>query len=158
MADKMSSRCTSCSAALPAAASFCTSCGRPVQVIPDPHSGKVVLGKYHCRERVAMSPTTFVYKVQHAKLLVYRTMKVLRPEYRTEGRLVEAFWREARVAATLRHPNLVQLLDADTMPDATPCSLWEYVEGTPLARRQDNPLGSATSGLLRGFQVVLARL
>lgn len=46
---------------------------------------------------------------------------------------VERFWREARTASILQHPNVVELLDAGTM-DGRLFLAWEYVDGADLMR------------------------
>ena len=69
-------RCPNCNSDVLAAAAFCTGCGRPLKSDPDPWSGKMLLGKYRSVERIGVGLTSFVYKVQHVKLLHFRAMKL----------------------------------------------------------------------------------
>jgi len=55
----------------------------------------------------------------------------------------ERFAGEQRAMASLRHPSIAQLYDADVLPDGTPFFVMEYVDGLPLTdycRFWDSPL------------------
>ena len=136
MADPL---CPNCKAPMPPSVARCPSC-KQARETPDPYVGKVLLGKYRCMEKVASGATSSVYKVQHAKLQLIRAMKILKPELAGNPKAVEAFWREGRTAAPLRDPHLVILHDIDALPDATPCSIWEFVEGITLRTRVEEAL------------------
>ncbi len=59
-------------------------------------------------------------------------VKVLRPEYGTDAQFVERFKHEAQAAASLRHPNIVQVHDFGTDP-AGPYIVMEQVSGGDLS-------------------------
>ena len=59
-------------------------------------------------------------------------VKVIHPHLANEPEFVEMFLDEARIAARLHHPHLVQILDADE-DDGVYYMVMEYVEGDTLA-------------------------
>jgi len=61
-------------------------------------------------------------------------VKVLRPLLLTSPKLVERFLREARLAAQVRHPNVVAVLDAGS-ENGTHFHVLELVEGESLAQK-----------------------
>jgi serine/threonine-protein kinase len=73
-----------------------------------------------------------VYRARHEVMDVERAIKVLRP--RAAGQR-DQLLREARVAARLRHPNVVGVLDCGAAQDGTPYIVMEYVAGRSLADR-----------------------
>src|SRR6266540_1795520 len=62
---------------------------------------------------------------------VYRAVKVLPPNLAADEEFVERFQREARTAAELRHPNIVQIYDVG-QHDATYYIAMELVDGISL--------------------------
>ena len=85
-----------------------------------------------------------VYKVLDLKLEREVALKVLHPHWSTDPRVVERFHREARLAAKLNHPNIVNIYDIDGRGGL----LWytmAYVSGASLATLvgRDGPLGES---------------
>jgi serine/threonine protein kinase len=74
-----------------------------------------------------------VYKARHVRLGRVVALKLIAPDRLTHPQAVERFFREARAAAQLAHPNIVVAYDADQAGD-TPYFAMEFVEGTDLAR------------------------
>lgn len=64
-------------------------------------------------------------------------LKVLRSQYRGDEEFYERFGREARSAASLSHPNIVQVYDRGETPDGTCYIAMEYVSGGTLKERLD---------------------
>ena len=58
-------------------------------------------------------------------------VKTIRPDFSRNEKHVRMFYREARIAATLRHQNIVQVLDFDKVDDTLYLAM-EYVEGHDL--------------------------
>src|SRR5215213_5717639 len=52
-----------------------------------------------------------VYRGLHRALGLRRAVKVMSPGLATNDSFVELFYREARLAASLRHPNIVEIFD-----------------------------------------------
>jgi serine/threonine-protein kinase len=91
-----------------------------------------LLGPYRLLDRVGAGAYAAVYRARHEVMDVERAIKVLRP--RAAGQ-PDQLLREARVAARLRHPNVVGVLDCGVAPDGTPYIVMEYVAGRSLAER-----------------------
>jgi eukaryotic-like serine/threonine-protein kinase len=68
-------------------------------------------------------------------------VKMLNPEYERDVEASDRFRREARIAAELEHPNIVDVLDLGD-DDGVPYMVLEFLEGESLARalRRDGPL------------------
>ncbi len=75
-----------------------------------------------------------VWLARHEILDKDVAIKVLPTDFAREAEAVERFLREARAAARLEHPNVVQVLDAGTAPDGTRFIVMQYVDGTDLDR------------------------
>jgi serine/threonine-protein kinase len=88
------------------------------------------LGPYRLLEKVGAGAHASVYRARHEVMEVDRAIKVLRPRA-TPGQLLN----EARVAARLRHPNVVSVLDCGVAADGTPYIVMEFVAGRSLAER-----------------------
>jgi eukaryotic-like serine/threonine-protein kinase len=69
-------------------------------------------------------------------------LKVLRGQYANDDGFVERFRREAKNAAALNHPNIVQVYDQGSTGDGTYYIAMEYVPGGTLAERikREGPL------------------
>src|SRR5688572_8317698 len=73
-----------------------------------------------------------VYLGSHLNLARPVAVKVLHSYIEEDPFLLERFQREARVVAGLRHPNIVQVFDFDTI-DGHPYIVMEYLKGPTLA-------------------------
>ena len=72
----------------------------------------VYLGKrYEIIERIGSGGMADVYKGMDHKLNRYVAIKVLKSDYRTDGVFVSKFVSEARAAAGLMDPNVVNVYD-----------------------------------------------
>ena len=69
-----------------------------------------------------------VYKGRQPLLDRYVAIKVLRPDYQTDGEFQERFLREARTLAKLRHPYIVTVFDIGKSDDLY-YLVMEFVEG-----------------------------
>jgi eukaryotic-like serine/threonine-protein kinase len=91
-----------------------------------------LLGPYRLLDRVGAGAYAAVYRARHEVMDVERAIKMLRPRAAAQR---DQLLREARVAARLRHPNVVGVLDCGVAPDGTPYIVMEYVAGRSLADR-----------------------
>ncbi|HEY1086779.1 MAG TPA: serine/threonine-protein kinase, partial [Archangium sp.] len=62
-------------------------------------------------------------------------IKVLHVDRQLPQEALARFKREAEIAARLEHPNIVQVLDFDTLPTGQPFLVMEFLKGTSLALR-----------------------
>ncbi len=116
------------------------------------------LGKYEILEHIGHGGMSEVYKGQQAQLDRMVAIKVLHPFLADDQGFVVRFQREARIVATMRHPNIVQVYDFDyNEPLALYYMVMEYIEGPTLKDRlREGPLnyeqvvhiGAAVAGAL----------
>src|SRR5574341_2141584 len=95
------------------------------------------LGKVHIELLLARGGMAEVYLGRHTTLQRAVAVKVLRNQYEDDPELLDRFEREARVVAMLRHPNIVQVYDFDTV-EGHPYIVMEYVAGLPLSRSEEH--------------------
>jgi serine/threonine protein kinase len=92
------------------------------------------LGKYRVLEPLGRGGMARVYRAYHPQLDRYVAIKVLRSDLVEEEEFRARFKREARAVAALRHPNIVQVFDADSYGDQS-YMVMELLEGDTLATR-----------------------
>ena len=93
-------------------------------------------GKYRVLRRIASGGMAEVYLCRLSGEQGFRkrvALKVVHPRYADDPRFRELFAREARLAASLSHPNLIQVFDFGREGDAYFLAM-EYVEGWNLAQ------------------------
>jgi len=94
------------------------------------------LGKYEVLEHIGHGGMSEVYKGQHAQLDRMVAVKVLHPFLADEEGFVTRFKREARIVATLRHPNIMQVYDFDHNDQLDIYYMvMEYIDGPTLKTR-----------------------
>ena len=92
-----------------------------------------MLGKVRIDSLLARGGIAEVYLGEHVALQREVAVKILRNQYEDDSQLLERFEREARVVAKLRHSNIVQVFDFDTV-EGRPYLVMEYVPGVSLSR------------------------
>jgi serine/threonine-protein kinase len=99
------------------------------------------LGSYQVEALLGQGGMGAVYRVLHLSLRQPRALKVLSPGLAAEASFVERFQREAKIAAGLRHPNIVMIYDVGER-DGLHYIVMELVEGQPLSDllREGGPL------------------
>lgn len=101
----------------------------------DPMNGTVIEGRYEVRTRLARGGMSTVYLAVDQRLDREVALKVLYPHLAENPDLVERFEQEAKTAARLSHPHVVNVLDqgVDEHPDGNLAYLvMEYVPGYTL--------------------------
>jgi serine/threonine protein kinase len=131
-----------------AGAHFCGACGAPI--VPDrasgeaadPYIGQTVKGTYFIQRRVGGGGMGDVYKAVHVALDKPVALKLLKKSLLADATLVQRFYREARAASKLRHPNVISVTDFGQTEDGTLFMAMEYLAGKSLARMiaDDQPL------------------
>lgn len=96
--------------------------------------GDLVLGKYLLLERLGIGGMGEVFKARQRTFGRIVAIKVLKAERWNDPILLPRFQREIVAAARVRHPHIVQALDADCV-DGRHFLVMEYVAGTDLAKR-----------------------
>lgn len=89
----------------------------------------VMVGGYCIDREISKGHTNEVYLAVHPLLATRAAVKILSS---SRADLVERFIVEARLAATLRHPHIVQVYDLVSLSDGRMCIVMEYLEGQTL--------------------------
>jgi tRNA A-37 threonylcarbamoyl transferase component Bud32 len=98
-----------------------------------PLAGETI-GNYRVLERLGEGGMGTVFSVEHAVLGRHYALKVLRAKViEREPTAAQRFLREARTAARIRHPNIVDVFDFGHLPDGRPYFVMELLEGESLA-------------------------
>jgi tRNA A-37 threonylcarbamoyl transferase component Bud32 len=107
----------------------------PMDVGPIGGAHAATIGRFQLREVLGGGGFGFVYRAYDPRLDREIALKVLREPHPT-GRMMERFFREARAAAQLDHPNLVAVQDAGR-DDARCWIAYQYVPGQTLKQLRD---------------------
>src|SRR3990172_7656506 len=91
-----------------------------------------IIGKVRIEKFVERGGMAEVYLGTHLTLDRPVAVKVLHSHIESDPDLLERFQREARVVASLRHPNIIQVFDFDTH-EGHPYIVMEYIKGQSLA-------------------------
>lgn len=95
--------------------------------------GSLVHGKYRITRLLGDGGMGSVYEASHAVLGTRVAIKLLHPELMRRTGLVERFLQEARVAAQIRSPHVVAVMDVDRTPEGNAYIVMELLEGEPLS-------------------------
>src|SRR5262245_60235291 len=108
----------------------------PPEVAAAAKDPKRVLGKYTLVAELGRGGMAVVYKAWDASLQQYVALKLIRTQDlglsdQPQRPELEAFLREARMAAKLQHPNIVRVFEAGSLEDRHYLSM-QYIEGRSL--------------------------
>ena len=92
--------------------------------------GQIIKERYEILEVLGEGGMAFVYKAIDTQLERFVAIKTLKPNYVNQETFVERFRREAKTAANLNHPNIVQIFDWGI--EEEPFFVMEYIEGNTL--------------------------
>jgi serine/threonine protein kinase len=128
--------CQKCQRTYPESTRFCLEDGSGLSKDPHDLFGRTLLNKYKVDNYLAEGGSSAVYTARQAgdnrrvavKILLARTSR--NPE-----ELLHGFLREASHAAQLKHPNIVEIIDAGRTPEGLGCLIMEWVEGQTLESR-----------------------
>ncbi|MBQ8151417.1 MAG: Stk1 family PASTA domain-containing Ser/Thr kinase, partial [Firmicutes bacterium] len=72
---------------------------------------KVLAGRYELFERIGEGGMSVVYKAKDKLLNRFVAIKILKPEFIHDSKFIDSFRRESQSAASLSHPNIVNIYD-----------------------------------------------
>lgn len=99
--------------------------------------GSVIAERYRIDKFVAQGGMATVYLAEDLRLDRKVAVKIIHPHLATNSSFREKFIREAKMAARLSHPNLVNVFDQGT-DGSTAYLVMEYVEGITLRNALDD--------------------
>jgi serine/threonine protein kinase len=143
--------CAKCHRDVVAGALFCGACGAPVAPergpgdSADPYVGQRVKETYFIQRRIGGGGMGDVYQAVHVTLDKTVALKLLKKSLLADPALVGRFYREARAASKLQHPNVISVTDFGQTEDGTLFMAMEYLSGKNLARviAEEQPLAEA---------------
>ena len=142
-------KCPSCQADNPDTSRFCGNCataltknGLPLPVLTKTlespafvlTAGSVAAGKYRIIEEIGRGGMGVVYRAEDTKLSRKVAIKVLPEVFTADPERLARFEREARVLASLNHPNIAAIYGLEEA-DGKRFLVMELVEGETLAER-----------------------
>lgn len=114
----------------------------------------VSVGEYRLVDFIGAGGMGEVYRAVHSKIGRVVAVKVLTSP---SASLVERFLNEARVQASLHHPNIATLYDFLEV-NGQPCIVMEYVDGQPLIERIRSAGKLPVEEAVRVFHVIVSAI
>lgn len=148
--------CPRCARAAVAPATRCPDCDLALEVHDERQLIGSVLGSYTLERVLGSGGMGVVFAARHQSLLREAAIKVLQPELDARaggaGEFAQRFLREARLLATLEHPNIVGIYDFAVSPWGFPYLVMPRLRGETLR----SLLARHPFGLARGWIAALA--
>ncbi len=145
----MATKCPKCHSDNPDTSRFCGNCATALREAGQPPAvmtktiespayvltkGSVIAGKYRITEEIGRGGMGVVYEAEDTKLARKVAIKVLPEAFTADAERLARFEREARVLASLNHPNIAAIYGVEEA-DGRRFLVLEYVEGENLAER-----------------------
>jgi serine/threonine-protein kinase len=110
---------------------------RPGQTDGGPGGGftGLQIGNYRLEAEIGHGGMGAVYRARHLLLDRVAAVKILHPHLSGDESMVQRFLNEARAVNDIRHPRIVEVLDAGRLASGTPYIVMEHLDGQSLAAR-----------------------
>jgi serine/threonine-protein kinase len=95
--------------------------------------GRVFANRYRIEDRLGDGAMGVVYRARHIKLARAFAIKVLHPSLLSNEKVRRRFEHEAEVAATLRHDNVIGVVDVGETSEGMRYLVMEYADGETLS-------------------------
>jgi serine/threonine-protein kinase len=131
--------CRQCGSRFSGDARFCPFDAEPLgpalgsEEVRDPLLGVVVDDRYEVQGVLGEGGMGTVYRVRHCVIERPFALKVLRADLASDANLGLRFLREAKAAASISHPSVVQITDFGTLPSGQPYFVMELLAGESLS-------------------------
>jgi eukaryotic-like serine/threonine-protein kinase len=156
-------RCPTCGATYGAAVMFCPADGAPLSARPgavdaERHVGRRLEGGVELRALIGVGAMASVFRAHQPGVERSVAVKILHADLCQDGALVARFEREARAAARVRHPNVIEVHAVGRLEDpgassGQPYLVFEYLDG--LSLRSLLLASAGTLPLARALHIVL---
>jgi serine/threonine-protein kinase len=93
---------------------------------------QLLAGRYLLLDKIGEGGAAVVYRARDQRLDRIVAIKLLRPQFTTDEASRKRFLNEARTAAGLNHPNVVDIYDFGENPDGSMFIAMQYIEGQNL--------------------------
>jgi serine/threonine-protein kinase len=97
--------------------------------------GTLLVGKYRVTRELGRGGMAAVYEAEHVNIGKRIAIKVLAAELTNSTVVIERFFREARAAASVKSPYIVEVYDSGRLEDGRPFIAMELLEGESLYDR-----------------------
>src|SRR5437868_1433468 len=94
--------------------------------------GRELVGRYKLLEKIGEGGAAEVFRALDERLNRIVAVKCLRTQFTSDPQSRQRFEVEARAAAGLSHPNIVDIYDFGEAPDGSMFIVMQYVEGENL--------------------------
>jgi serine/threonine-protein kinase len=147
-------QCPSCSRHFSGEAAFCPYDGE--RLVPgsgisdDPRLGRVIDDRYEVEAVIGEGGMGTVYRVRHVALQRQFALKAMRLDLASEAEVATRFIQEAKAAAAVSHPGVVQIIDFGSLPTGEPYFVMDLLAGRSIGRviRDDGALPPARVSLI----------
>jgi hypothetical protein len=136
----------------------------PTHFRPESLVGTTLDGRYRIVEHLASGGMGAIFRAEHVYMRNDLALKVLRPDLSALPDIAERFRREAEIAASLQHENIVRVTDFGRSPEGWLFLAMELLEGESLFERlrRSGPLTPEDTarilvGVCRGLDAAHAR-
>ena len=97
--------------------------------------GRVIEGKYRLDKLIGRGGMGAVFRAENLRIGKSVALKILYRGYAPGSEGERRFLREARIAGSLGHPNIVDVYDLGSLPGGKPYQVMELLEGESLGSR-----------------------
>ncbi len=106
-----------------------------IELVPfiDPRIGSTIAGRYVIESILGEGGMTTVYKARQKLADRNVAIKVMNPMLATDAKVLERFRREAKHAARLAHPNIIEIFEQGDTEDGTAYIVMELLLGVSLS-------------------------
>lgn len=95
-------------------------------------SGRLLADRYELLEKIGDGGMAVVYRSRDRLLNRHVAVKILKPEFTKDPKFIESFRRESQAAASLSHPNIVNVYDVGR-EGGIHYIVMELIDGQPLS-------------------------
>ncbi len=145
--------CPKCNLKYPDENDRCFVDGATLEEAPDERLGSIIQGRYLIESMLGEGGMATVYRARNTLVDRPMAVKIMNTRLAADPSLRERFRREAKNAAALAHPNIIEIYDYGDTEDGTAFLAMELLEGAPLSDLvEQGPMSPAQVAAL-GLQI-----